>query len=92
MANFLDNNPQRIAMAFSILLSMPGIPIIYYGDEIGIRNNYTNALNSAKEREKIQKRNKIKLLSYFDSRDINRGAIAAKMCRQNVLRFKQRLL
>ena len=79
MANFLDNNPQRIAMAFSILLSMPGIPIIYYGDEIGIRNNYTNALNSAKEREKIQKRNKIKLLSYFDSRDINRGAIAAKM-------------
>lgn len=79
MANFLDNNPQRIAMAFSILLSMPGIPIIYYGDEIGIRNNYTNALDSAKEREKIQKKNKIKLLSYFDSRDINRGAIAAKM-------------
>lgn len=79
MANFLDNNPQRIGMAFSILFSMQGIPIIYYGDEIGIRNNYTNAIESAKERENKQKRNKIKLLSYFDSRDINRGNIAAKM-------------
>lgn len=79
MANFLDNNPQRIGMAFATLLSMPGIPIIYYGDEIGIRNNYTNAIDSAKERENKQKRNKIKLLSYFDSRDINRGRVAAKM-------------
>ncbi len=79
MANFLDNNPQRIAMAFSILFSIKGIPIVYYGDEIGIRNNYSNAIDSAKVREAKQKRNKIKLLSYFDSRDINRGAVAAKM-------------
>ncbi len=77
MANFLDNNPNRISMAFSVLLSMPGIPIIYYGDEIGIRNNYTNAIKSANKRK--QKEFKTKLLSYFDSRDINRGSIAAKM-------------
>lgn len=79
MANFLDNNPRRIGMAFSTLFSLKGIPIIYYGDEIGIRNNYTNAFDSAKDREKKQKRNKTKLLSYFDSRDINRGKITAKM-------------
>lgn len=78
MANFLDNNPDRIGMAFSILMSLPGIPIIYYGDEIGIQNNFANAKKSAKLRELRQKKNsknKVDMLSYFDSRDINRGPI-----------------
>ncbi len=80
MANFLDKNPDRIGMAFSILMSLPGIPIIYYGDEIGIQNNFANANKSAKLREAKQKKdkdvkNKVKMLSYFDSRDINRGPI-----------------
>lgn len=81
LANFLDRNPDRIGMAFSILLSLPGIPIIYYGDEIGIQNNFDNAKKSAKIRElkqKMQKsKNKVDMLSYFDSRDINRGPIPA---------------
>ena len=79
MANFLDNNPDRIEMAFSILLSMPGIPIIYYGDEVGARNNFENAKESAKERFERSKLAKFKLTSYFDSRDINRGAVPAKL-------------
>ena len=79
MANFLDNNPSRIEMAFSILLSMPGIPIIYYGDEVGVRNNFENAKESAKIRFENSKLNKFKLTSYFDSRDINRGAVPAKL-------------
>ncbi len=79
MANFLDNNPDRIEMAFSILLSLPGIPIIYYGDEIGARNNFENAKKSANDRFEKSKLNKFKLLSYFDSRDIHRGAIPAKL-------------
>lgn len=81
MANFLDNNPDRIGMAFSILMSLPGIPIIYYGDEIGIQNNFANANKSAKLRETKSKndvKNKVKMLSYFDSRDINRGPITKK--------------
>lgn len=83
MANFLDNNPDRIGMAFSILMSLPGIPIIYYGDEIGIQNNFTNAKNSARIRENKQKtaknvKNNVSMLSYFDSRDINRGPITQK--------------
>ena len=80
LANFLDNNPERIGMAFSILLSMPGVPIIYYGDEIGVQNNFYNAKKSAKIREAKEKQknqeNKVKMLSYFDSSDINRGPIA----------------
>ena len=79
MANFLDNNPDRIEMAFSVLLSMPGIPIIYYGDEIGVRNNFENAKESARARFERSKLAKFKLTSYFDSRDINRGAVPAKL-------------
>ena len=79
MANFLDNDPDRIELAFSILMSLPGIPIIYYGDEVGVRNNFENAKKSEQERIEKQKRGKFKLLSYFDSRDIHRGAVPAKL-------------
>lgn len=75
MANFLDENHDHIEMAFSVLLSMPGIPIIYYGDEIGAKNNFDNAKKSADLRKKKQFKSKIKLLSFFDSRDINRGTL-----------------
>jgi len=75
MANFLDENHDHIEMAFSVLLSMPGIPIIYYGDEIGAKNNFENAKKSAELRKKKQAKSKIKLLSFFDSRDINRGLL-----------------
>ena len=78
MADFLDNNPDRISMAFAILLSLKGIPIIYYGDEIGSRNNFSYAQRWAKIREKRNKNKngeQTEMLSYFDSRDIHRGAI-----------------
>lgn len=75
MANFLDEDHDHIEMAFSVLLSMPGIPIIYYGDEIGAKNNFANAKKSADLRKKKQAKSKIKLLSFFDSRDINRGSL-----------------
>lgn len=75
MANFLDGDHDHIEMAFSVLLSMPGIPIIYYGDEIGAENNFENAEKSADLRKKRQAKSKIKLLSFFDSRDINRGLL-----------------
>lgn len=75
LANFLDKNPDRIKLAFAIMLSTPGIPIIYYGDEVGVTNNFENAKKSAKNRE-----NKfLKLLSVFDSRDINRGPVPKKL-------------
>lgn len=76
LSNFLDKNPDRIEMAYSILFSLPGIPIIYYGDEVGVTNNFENAKVSALLRSK----NKIaNLLSVFDSRDINRGKVSAKL-------------
>lgn len=73
MADFLDKDPARIRQAFSILLSLPGIPVIYYGDEIGALNNFEYAHEMEKEREETQKSKKMR--TYFDSRDINRGPI-----------------
>ena len=35
LAAFL--NPSELKVAFAFLLSMPGAPFIYYGDEIGMR-------------------------------------------------------
>ena len=75
LANFLDKDPDRIEEAFSILLSLPGIPIIYYGDEVGAANNFEHAKKSALLRAK----DKLNLLSVFDSRDINRGNVPQKL-------------
>ncbi len=76
MADFLDNNPDRINMTFAILLSLKGIPVIYYGDEIGSRNNFSYAQRLANIRERKNKNNgDTDMLSYFDSRDIHRSAV-----------------
>jgi len=39
LAPLLDNNGQLIELANSLLFSLPGAPIIYYGDEIGMGDN-----------------------------------------------------
>ncbi|MFU8816414.1 MAG: maltose alpha-D-glucosyltransferase, partial [Pseudomonadales bacterium] len=39
LAPLLDNDLERIKLLNSLLLSMPGAPIIYYGDEIGMGDN-----------------------------------------------------
>jgi len=35
----LDNDPRKILLANALLYSLPGAPIIYYGDEIGMGDN-----------------------------------------------------
>ena len=36
LAPLLDNDRRRIELAYSLLFTLPGSPIIYYGDEIGM--------------------------------------------------------
>jgi|HubBroStandDraft_1064217.scaffolds.fasta_scaffold00224_2 maltose alpha-D-glucosyltransferase/alpha-amylase len=40
LAPLMDNDLDRIRLMNSILLSMPGSPILYYGDEIGMGDNF----------------------------------------------------
>ena len=39
LAPLMDNDTDRIKLMNSLLLSMPGSPIIYYGDELGMGDN-----------------------------------------------------
>jgi maltose alpha-D-glucosyltransferase / alpha-amylase len=39
LAPLLENDRNRIELLYSILLSFPGTPVLYYGDEIGMGDN-----------------------------------------------------
>lgn len=39
LSELMQRNPSKIALAFSIMLTLPGTPIIYYGDEFGKLND-----------------------------------------------------
>jgi maltose alpha-D-glucosyltransferase/alpha-amylase len=40
LAPLLANNRRKIELMNALLLSLPGTPIVYYGDEIGMGDNY----------------------------------------------------
>ena len=40
LAPLLQNDRRKIELLNSLLLSMPGTPVMYYGDEIGMGDNY----------------------------------------------------
>ncbi len=40
LAPLLDNSRRRFELLKSLLLSLPGTPVLYYGDEIGMGDNY----------------------------------------------------
>ncbi len=39
LAELMQRNPDKIALAFSVMLTLPGTPIIYYGDEFAKLND-----------------------------------------------------
>ncbi|PLW82581.1 maltose alpha-D-glucosyltransferase [Kineobactrum sediminis] len=40
LAPLMDNDQDKIKLMNSVLMSMPGSPIVYYGDEIGMGDNF----------------------------------------------------
>jgi maltose alpha-D-glucosyltransferase/alpha-amylase len=40
LAPLMDNNRRKIELMNSLLFSLPGTPVLYYGDEIGMGDNY----------------------------------------------------
>jgi trehalose synthase len=39
LPSMLNGDPQRIRMAYSLLFSLPGTPVLFYGEEIGMGEN-----------------------------------------------------
>ncbi|BBM87192.1 alpha-amylase family glycosyl hydrolase [Candidatus Uabimicrobium amorphum] len=39
LSDLLDKDPRQIKLAFTILATLPGTPVIYYGDEIAMQND-----------------------------------------------------
>lgn len=78
LADFLDNDPRRIELIYSILLSLPGIPILYFGDEIGERNHVDFMEQAAEERKQRSAKlndQEIEVKSFLDTRDLGRAPI-----------------
>ncbi|HPC84585.1 MAG TPA: alpha-amylase family glycosyl hydrolase [Thermoanaerobaculaceae bacterium] len=48
LATQLDNNPGRLRTAASILLTLPGAPFLYYGEEVGLQNGGTGSADELK--------------------------------------------
>ncbi len=40
LAPLLENDRRRTELMFALILSLPGTPVIYYGDEIGMGDNF----------------------------------------------------
>lgn len=49
LASMLDGDERRIKLAFSLMLSLPGTPVLFYGDEIGMGDD-----QSLTEREAVR--------------------------------------
>lgn len=79
-ADFLDNDPRRIAAAYFMLFTTPGTPMIYYGDEIGARHNQDFYRSMAEERAQILNdlNMNVTVEGSLDPRDLNRGPIKAE--------------
>jgi trehalose synthase len=39
LPSMLDGDPRRIGMVYSLLFSLPGTPVLFYGEEIGMAEN-----------------------------------------------------
>jgi maltose alpha-D-glucosyltransferase / alpha-amylase len=63
LAELMDRDPRKIALIYSIMLTLPGTPVIYYGDELGKTNDVDYY------------RQMIKLVGKDDTRFLVRGHI-----------------
>jgi maltose alpha-D-glucosyltransferase/alpha-amylase len=63
LSELMERNPEKIGLAYSIMLTLPGTPIIYYGDEFAALNDEDNY------------KEMIKLTGKDDTRFLVRGKI-----------------
>lgn len=63
LAELMDNDVDKIALIYSVMLSLPGTPVVYYGDEFG------------KQNDEAYYHEQIKLTGKDDTRFLVRGRI-----------------
>lgn len=85
LSELMGRNPQKIALAFSVLLTLPGTPIIYYGDEFGKFNDEAYYQSRIKETGKDDTRFLVR--GYIDWQQLNtdlknNDSYAARVFRQ----------
>lgn len=69
--DFLGKSVDHYILAYFLLASLPGLPAVIYGDEIGKENDFDNMKKQHLKKVKLLKDLSIK----EDTRDINRGVI-----------------
>ena len=69
LPTMLDGDPQRIRMVYSLLFSLPGTPVLFYGEEIGMGENLEiEGRQSVRSPDAVDRREERRLLA--------RGALA----------------
>ena len=76
LATLFDENPKRIKLAFSIMFSLLGSPIIFYGDELGKINDEEYYIEQLKK------------TGIKDSRYLVRGRINWEEVQKNLSNYK----
>lgn len=54
LPSMLEGDPRRIRMVYSLMFSLPGAPVLYYGEEIGMGENPTISGSRAAVRTPMQ--------------------------------------
>jgi len=78
-ADALGKDPRRIATAIFCLYLMPGVPVLYYGTELGARNQprHARAMQARQHRLLRELGGEIELERCYDPRELQRGPIPA---------------
>jgi maltose alpha-D-glucosyltransferase/alpha-amylase len=76
VANFLDCDLSRIGLLYSILFSLPGTPLLYYGDDLAALNNPMHMLQEGHKRANRLGNADGDVFKYIDKRDLNRGPLS----------------
>lgn len=86
-ADCLSGDPARIAMSIFCLYMLPATPMIYFGTEIGARNNVAHARLMRKWRHEYYQRmgHELPESACHDPSALQRGAIPADQFRRAVL-------
>lgn len=79
---FLNRNPQRMALAFFVLFALPGTPAVYYGDDVGVRHARAHAARMQRAQHAALSRcleHPPTLEQAFDPRELHRGPVPAAL-------------